>query len=427
MPLPLPPIATLCVALLGVTAPLVAQHGDTVRLVPAAFRLRSGDVPVDEGTLYVPANRSRASSGTLSLRFVRFRSTGAAPAPAIVFLAGGPGDAGIRAFHGIPAEFLDTLRTHGDVIALDQRGTGLSEPLGLHCTVNAWLPLDLPGSDSLYAPIFRERVAGCLEDVRARGVDVAGLTTRESADDLALLDQVLGSPGLVLFGGSYGTHLAITTARRHPEIVRGLILAGVEGPDQTFKLPLSADRALARYDSAHAEAGLRAGARAVLDTLALRPVPVAVNGDTVTVGPWDLRRMVADAVGSARALDTLAESLARMLRGEYTDLARHAFRFRRNPRTDLLNIAMDCASGASPGRLEAIREQAEVHRREYDRLSEAPRLHRRRTSPPRQYLPPAAEIRGPRPADQREARRADAAGERDGTGGGIAARPTAGN
>ena len=358
MPAPRSFCATLCLALLGATTPLLAQHGDTLRLEAATFRLRAGDVPVDEGALSVPANRSRASSGTLTLRFVRFRSTAASPGPAIVFLAGGPGDAGIRAFHGIPAEFLDTLRTHGDVIALDQRGTGLSEPPGLHCTVKAWLPLDLPGSDSLYAPIFRERVARCLEDVRARGVDVEGLTTRESADDLAVLDQALGSPGLVLFAGSYGTHLAIATARRHPGIVRGLILAGVEGPDQTFKLPLSADRALARYDSAHAGVGLRARASAVLDTLTLHPVPVAVNADTVTVGAWDLRRMVADALGSARTLDALAESLPRMLRGDYTDLAQQALRFRRNPRTDLLNVAMDCASWASPGRLEAIREQA---------------------------------------------------------------------
>lgn len=352
-------LVTIAAALVCVPTHLRAQSGDGLDLQPGTFRLRNGPVTVAEGTLSVPANRSDTASGTIPLRFVIFQSTGSTPGPAIVFLAGGPGDAGIRAFRGIPEDFLAALRERGDVIALDQRGTGLSGPPGLRCTVKSWLPLDAPGSDSLYIPIFRARVAACLEEVLARGVDVAGLTTRESADDLELLNRRLGSPGLVLLGGSYGTHLAIATARRHPDAVRGLILAGVEGPDQTFKLPLAGDRALARFDATRAEPGLRTLAPRVLEALSRRAVSVSLDRDTVTVGPWDLRRMVADALGSTRALEALGDALERMLADDYTDLARHAFRFRRNPRTDLLNIAMDCASWASPGRLARIRQQAD--------------------------------------------------------------------
>jgi pimeloyl-ACP methyl ester carboxylesterase len=69
--------------------------------------------------------------------------------------------------------------------------------------------------------------------------------------------------------------------------------------------------------------------------------------------------MVADALGSTRELEALGQALDRMLAGDLTALARHAFRFRRNPRTDLLNIAMDCASWASPDRLAGIRGQAD--------------------------------------------------------------------
>jgi pimeloyl-ACP methyl ester carboxylesterase len=47
--------------------------------------------------------------------------------------------------------------------------------------------------------------------------------------------------GLSLFGASYGSHLGLSIIRRHPEIVERAVLGGIEGPDQTIKLPVNVE------------------------------------------------------------------------------------------------------------------------------------------------------------------------------------------
>ncbi len=40
-----------------------------------------------------------------------------------------------------------------------------------------------------------------------------------------------------IIGGSYGSHLAFSVARRHGEFVERVVIQSPEGPDHTFKLP----------------------------------------------------------------------------------------------------------------------------------------------------------------------------------------------
>lgn len=59
-----------------------------------------------EGRFTVPANRTSNQGAELTLRYVRFASTASSPGAPIVFLAGGPGDSGIRAIKGMPPAIL---------------------------------------------------------------------------------------------------------------------------------------------------------------------------------------------------------------------------------------------------------------------------------------------------------------------------------
>ncbi len=97
---------------------------------PYAFKSRGGVITEAEiGTLIVPYDRSDAAdSETIALRFVRFRATTDDPGPPLVYLAGGPGGSGIGSARGRRFELFMKLRQLGDVIAWDQRGTGVSEP-----------------------------------------------------------------------------------------------------------------------------------------------------------------------------------------------------------------------------------------------------------------------------------------------------------
>jgi pimeloyl-ACP methyl ester carboxylesterase len=313
--------------------------------------------PFETGEFTVPAVRGDAASTVWTLRYMRFRSTSATPGAPIVFLAGGPGDAGTRAVAGMPRQLLDRLLAIADVVAFDQRGTGQSDPRGATCPPAAPQPLDRPFDAAAWASAQRARLESCIPALAARGIPAAGFTTRESADDVAALRAALGVPKVTLWAGSYGTHLALAVARRHPDAVDRMVLFGVEGPDDTLKRPALVDDVLANIDRAHP--GVVANVQTLLRRLREQPwTKVLPNGQAVTVGAWDLQRRVADALDTVAEIEALPAALAGMLGGDYSDLVRFAIPFRATAPINLMHVAMDCASFASPSRLTAVRDEA---------------------------------------------------------------------
>jgi pimeloyl-ACP methyl ester carboxylesterase len=325
-------------------------------LTQSTFRIGGGqDMPAEHGSLTVPANRARAESGTITVRYVRFRSKAARPGSPIVFLAGGPGDAATRAFAGMPRVFLDMLLETADVIAFDQRGTGTSEPRAL-CPPGGPAPLDAPTDPHRMLATMRERVRDCIQAHTQSGVDVAGFTTEQNADDVEALRAALGVPRITLLAGSYGTHLALSVARRHPRSVDRMALFGIEGPDDTLKLPANVDTVLEEIDREHP--GLIESIRMLRKRLREQPwTKVLPNGQAVAVGEWDLQRRIAESLDTTREIASLASALPAMMSGDYSDLVRWAIPFRAARPLNLMNFAMDCASFATPGRLKLIASQ----------------------------------------------------------------------
>src|SRR6516162_8010386 len=79
------------------------------------------------GRLLVPERRSNPERSLMNMAFVLLKRTALHPGPPLVFLAGGPGLSGIDALRmGALYPWFAALRQVGDVIALDQRGTGLA-------------------------------------------------------------------------------------------------------------------------------------------------------------------------------------------------------------------------------------------------------------------------------------------------------------
>ncbi|NWO96157.1 alpha/beta hydrolase, partial [Escherichia coli] len=76
-----------------------------------------------------PEDRRDPLSRKIKLGYVRFRSTAARPGPPIIYLAGGPGGEGSGAATGPRFPIFMALRAVADVIAFDQRGTGLSSTI----------------------------------------------------------------------------------------------------------------------------------------------------------------------------------------------------------------------------------------------------------------------------------------------------------
>lgn len=236
--------------------------------------------PARCGTLEVWENRATRAGRRIPIRFVVIPGTGAQPAQeALTYLAGGPSDAATGAAAWMPRLF-GPARQGRDILLVDQRGTGESNPL--NCVLYG------PREDaaSYLGPFLpADRVRACVPDLQ-RKADLAHYTTDQAADDLDEVRAALGYERLDLFGGSYGTRLALVYMRRHPARVRSAVLLGVVPTDAALPLRTAPDaqRALdGVVAECEAEAAcraafpeLRADARRSLERVAGGPVQVDV-------------------------------------------------------------------------------------------------------------------------------------------------------
>ena len=364
----------LALALTAATAATAAAQGKAghLSIKPYVFENAKGErVDAEFGTLLVPENRRDPRGNLIELAFVRFKSTSARPGPPVVYLAGGPGGSGIGAATGSRFPLFMAMREAGDVIAFDQRGTGRSKP-NLSCYERWDFPLDVAPSRAELVRVARERSRSCARYWRdIQRVDLAGYNTNESADDLDDLRAALGAKQISLWGISYGTHLALATARRHPQGVARMILAGTEGPDHTYKLPGNVERHLADLSAAaaaDAEVGrdvpdLRALMRSVYERLEREPAAAEVTDPQtkqkvrVTVNKFMMQFLSAANIGTTTE-EFYPLIYWRAARGDFARTAEAWLNLSRSEFGNAMSFAMDCASGATGQRRERIAREA---------------------------------------------------------------------
>lgn len=204
------------------------------------IQFRSGEqsVMAYEGSIQVLENRNDKNSRTIPLTYVRFPATGNKKGSPIVYLSGGPGGSGISTaqYPNFRFPLFMALREFGDVIALDQRGTGKSHIVP-KCESKQALPLNERLSETQVTNIYRAAAKECVDFWSKEGADVLGYTTMQSALDLNDLRKHLQADKLTLWGISYGTHLALTSLKVMENHIDKMILASAEGLNQTVKLP----------------------------------------------------------------------------------------------------------------------------------------------------------------------------------------------
>ncbi len=314
------------------------------------------------GHLRVLESRRSGSRRQIELAFVKIPSTAKHPAAPVVWLAGGPGGSGIADLETPIVRLLVELRAASDVIALDQRGTGLSVPR-LDCPGTIEFPRDVPLDRVRSVAGLESAARACAEGWRARGVDLSAYNTRESAEDLEDLRVSLGAEKLRLLGGSYGTHLALAAIRAHGDRVERAALVGVVGPDQLRRSPAASEEQLAEISRIaredHAIAArvpdLLATIRAVRDRLDQSPVAETVElADgrrmAVVLGRFDLEWYTRSLLSSRETIATLPAVFADMAAGDYREMARATAAWRSTQAPSASMFAMRCASGASSDR-----------------------------------------------------------------------------
>lgn len=220
-----------CVLTLTLTlaAPLGAASFEPA---PCPFELPSGQVEgvsVECGYLVVPEDRA-GGGGPLRLAVATFRNPNSTGAPdPVVYLAGGPGASALELVrYSFRPAYAPLFSTGRDVILFDQRGIGVSQPA-----------LDCPRETATTAEWL-----ACAEGLRA-AADLSDYHTAASAADVEDLRLALGYGPINLWGGSYGTRLALDVMRDHPEGLRSVVLDAVYPPDVDLLLdtPGNVDRA----------------------------------------------------------------------------------------------------------------------------------------------------------------------------------------
>ena len=186
------------------------------------------------GYLVVLENHSRPTGRTIRLLVAKY--PGRSPAKRVdpvVYLAGGPGDIAPLEVNGFIAA--DFIRDR-DILVVSQRGTMFSEP-ALTCA-----PLDdffreLLGMRFYSEATERAHLAAteaCHRQLTATGADLSAYNSTESAADFADLRKVLGIAAWNVYGASYGSYLAQTLIRDHPEGIRSVVLDSVLPPTYTI-------------------------------------------------------------------------------------------------------------------------------------------------------------------------------------------------
>ncbi len=187
------------------------------------------------GYLVVPEDRTDPGGAEVRLHVAIFESTDPdAPDDPIIYLDGGPG-----------GETLDTLQfsleptwapfiDNREMIFFDQRGVGTSTP-SLECPETRELTFevlddDLDGSE--YAALELEDTETCRDRLLADGVDLTQYHSATNAADVADLRIALGIDEWNVYGISYGTRLAQTVMRDHPEGIRSVILDSTYSPQE---------------------------------------------------------------------------------------------------------------------------------------------------------------------------------------------------
>jgi pimeloyl-ACP methyl ester carboxylesterase len=174
-------------------------------------------VAMDCGYLIAPEDHENPENGRtvrLPVAILHSKSENPHPDP-LVYLSGGPGQNGIE-----PKEWLDfPFLVSRDIVLFDQRGTGNAEP-NLNCPE---YDKDKYAEETVVAKRCHARLL-------KEGINLALYNSTQNAADIHDLRLSLGYESWNILGISYGTRLALTVMRYHPQGIRSVILDSVFPP-----------------------------------------------------------------------------------------------------------------------------------------------------------------------------------------------------
>jgi pimeloyl-ACP methyl ester carboxylesterase len=315
----------------------------TIRLQPC--ELSGVKAKAKCGSLEVFENRATQTGRKISIKVLVVPATGPNRLPdPLFYFAGGPGSSAIEDAQGV-ANQLAKINEQRDLVFVDQRGTGGSNPL--NC--NLFDPKHPRSYFGYFFPL--DEVKKCREELLTKA-DLTLYTTPIAMDDLDDVRAALGYKQINTLGASYGTRAALVYLRQHEPHVRTTILQGVVPTNDYIPLDFARrnERALqgilaecAADDSCRtAFPKLNENTQAALTRLLQKPVDVELPGtDSTGASNYDVvvkiqlsRDLAAEAIRYMLYNPTAAARVPFVLNqagsGNYGPIAQAALYYRQH-------------------------------------------------------------------------------------------------
>jgi len=200
----------------AITAATMALGATSASAANAWLPCLDAEIPYDCATYVMPLDRTGAMAGTTTVRATRYSATEGPRMGTIFVIAGGPGQTSSVMLSLMLDAFSGANRY--DIVAVDQRGSGTSEPLNcprIEAGAFDWEPGD-PRTDGPFTD--------CSVSL---GPQRSAFNTAEAVADLETIRNDLGIAQATFFGVSYGTKVALAYAQAHPANTRALLIDSV--------------------------------------------------------------------------------------------------------------------------------------------------------------------------------------------------------
>ncbi len=199
------------------------------------------------GFVILPQDYANPSAGKLEIFYTLIESKGPqTQADPLVYLVGGPGSSGSQLLQTSFRLYLSAFAHERDIIVIDQRGTGLSNP-PLYCR-EVLFRIDeiLQSHHAERAELTLDILRQCQRRLASQNIQFATFHSANNARDIVNVLLSLGYEQWNLVGVSYGSRLALAMMRDHPQYLRSVILDSVYPPQADIYIDAyySGERAL---------------------------------------------------------------------------------------------------------------------------------------------------------------------------------------
>ena len=217
-------------------------HAGQLTMHPCTYPTENGAYRADCGTLVVPEDRADPRSRLIALPVTRILARSSHPLAPIFHLNGGPGKTNMT----FPQA--NRLAAQHDVVMVGYRGVDGSSVLNCpEVTAALEHSADFLGKASLSA--YSQAFASCAKRLERSGVDLAGYTLAEQADDIDAARVALGYKRIDLLSESAGTRLAMIYQWRYPSSVDRSVMIGVNPPGNFLYSGAEIDQGIERYSA----------------------------------------------------------------------------------------------------------------------------------------------------------------------------------